>query len=154
MALFEKAALSHPLSRGYVNIQSANIGDPPIINLKYFSHPADLEIMAEYILQLHKLVALPPLTDLLKQPVTLSQFLSNFANLDSAKNYIRLRATTIWHPAGTYAMLTRDKVYGMKKLRVFNASVAPLLPPANLQSTIYALAEKAANLIKEEYGLK
>lgn len=157
------AALAHPLSRGYVHIQSANVSDPPTIDPKYFSHPADLEIMAEHTLQLHKLAASPPLTDLLKQPVTPSRSLSDFSDLDSAKNYVRLRATTMWHPAGTCAMLPRDKggvldtklkVYGTKKLRVVDASAVPLLPPANLQSTIYALAERAASLIKEEYSLK
>ena len=69
----------------------------------------------------------------------------------------------MWHPAGTCAMLPRDKggvldpslrVYGAAKLRVVDASAVPLLPVANLQSTIYAIAERAADLIKEEYGLK
>ncbi|RYP68192.1 hypothetical protein DL770_008486 [Monosporascus sp. CRB-9-2] len=157
------AAISHPLSRGNVHIRSADIGDAPAIDFNYFSHPADLEILAEHTLHLHALAASPPLTGLPKQPVTPSRSLSDFADLDGARNYVRLRATTMWHRAGTCAMLPRDKggvldtklrVYGTTKLRVVDASAVPLLPTTNLQSTIYAMAERAASFIKEEYGLK
>ena len=157
------ATLSHPLSRGNVHIRSADASDQPAIDFKYLSHPADLEILAEHVLHLHTLAASAPLSDLLKQPITPSRSLSNFSDLEGARDYVRLRATTMWHPAGTCAMLPRDKggvldpslrVYGAAKLRVVDASAVPLLPVANLQSTIYAMAERAADLIKEEHGLK
>lgn len=157
------AAISHPLSRGNVHIRSADIGDVPAIDFNYLSHPADLEVLAEHTLHLHALAASPPLTDLLKQPVTPSRSLSDFADLDGARNYVPLRATTMWHPAGTCAMLLRDKggvldtrlrVYGTTRLRVVDASAVPLLTTTNVQFSIYALAERAASFIKEEYGLK
>ncbi|KAI1389245.1 aryl-alcohol dehydrogenase [Hypoxylon trugodes] len=157
------AALSHPLSRGNVHIRSSKIKDDPIIDPKYLSHPVDLEILAEHTLELHKLAASLPLTKLLKQPITPSRSLSDFNDLNGARNYVRLRATTMWHPAGTCSMLPRDKggvldpklkVYGTANLRVVDASAVPLLPTANIQSTIYALAERASVFIKEQYGLK
>jgi choline dehydrogenase-like flavoprotein len=40
-------------------------------------------------------------------------------------------------------------VYGTKKLSIVDASIIPLIPAAHLQATMYAIAEKAADLIKE-----
>ena len=45
----------------------------------------------------------------------------------------------------------RLRVYGTKKLRIIDASVMPLIPRANIQSSVYAVAERAADLIKEDY---
>ena len=42
------------------------------------------------------------------------------------------------------------RVYGVGNLRVVDASIMPLLPVAHLQSTMYAIGEKAAVLIKAD----
>jgi choline dehydrogenase-like flavoprotein len=64
---------------------------------------------------------------------------------------------TLNHHAGTAAMLPRQlggvvdpelRVYGVRRLRVADASIVPILPAAHLQDTIYAVAEKAAALIR------
>ena len=39
-------------------------------------------------------------------------------------------------------------VYGTKKLSIVDASIIPLIPATHLQATMYAVAEKAADLIK------
>lgn len=46
------------------------------------------------------------------------------------------------------------KIHCIKNVRVVDARIVPLLPPGNLLSTVYAVPEKAARLIKEEYGLQ
>jgi choline dehydrogenase-like flavoprotein len=44
------------------------------------------------------------------------------------------------------------KVYGVKGLRVVDASVMPLITRGNTQATVYAVAERAADLVKEDWG--
>lgn len=43
----------------------------------------------------------------------------------------------------------RLRVYGVKNLRVIDASVFPMIPRGNTQSSVYAVAERAADLIRE-----
>ena len=40
------------------------------------------------------------------------------------------------------------KVHGTRNLRVVDASVFPLEPAGNIQATTYAVAERAADLIR------
>jgi choline dehydrogenase-like flavoprotein len=46
----------------------------------------------------------------------------------------------------------RLRVYGLQGLRVMDASVFPLIPKAAIQATVYAVAEKAAYRIKEDWA--
>lgn len=43
------------------------------------------------------------------------------------------------------------KVYGTKNLRVVDASILPFQLCGHLTSTLYAVAERAADLIKEDH---
>ena len=43
----------------------------------------------------------------------------------------------------------RLRVHGAANLRVADASAFPLLPSGNLQATVYAVAERAADFLKE-----
>jgi choline dehydrogenase-like flavoprotein len=81
----------------------------------------------------------------------------NLSNLDYAKEIVKERLFTCFHPAGSCAMLPKEsggvvdselKVYGTKNLRVVDASIFPLEPSGNIQAAVYAVAEKAADLIR------
>ncbi|KAI1643449.1 putative GMC oxidoreductase [Daldinia loculata] len=157
------AILAQPLSRGSVHIKSNDLSDAPIIDPRYLTNQVDVEVFAEHMHYIQTLATSPSLNGIFKQPLKISPSEACFADLDAAKKYLRARASSMWHPAGTCAMLPEDKggvvdsslkVYGVENLRVVDSSVVPLLPPGNLQSTVYALAEKAADLIKMQYGLK
>jgi choline dehydrogenase-like flavoprotein len=45
------------------------------------------------------------------------------------------------------------KVYGTRNVRVVDASVLPFQLCGHLTSTLYAVAEKAADIIKKQYRL-
>ena len=61
------------------------------------------------------------------------------------------------HPVGTAAMMARElggvvdpelRVYGTANVRVVDASVLPFQVCGHLTSTLYAVAERAAEIIK------
>lgn len=61
-----------------------------------------------------------------------------------------------YHPCGSVAMGdaldSRLNVKGTKNLRVCDASVFPNHVSGNIVSSVYAVAEKAADLIKADYA--
>lgn len=156
-------ALLHPLSTGHVHINSPDPAQPPTIDPKYLSHPLDIEIFARHILYLNKIASTSPLSSLLKPNGRRNAPAAhNLSSLSSAKDYARIASSTNWHATGTCAMMPRDQggvvderlvVHGTRNLRVVDASVIPIIPQSNTQSTVYAVAERAADLIKEDHGL-
>lgn len=47
----------------------------------------------------------------------------------------------------------RLKVHGVERLRVVDASVMPLHVRGNIASSVYAIAERAADIIKEGWKI-
>lgn len=151
--------LEHPFSRGSVHIQSSDPATYPQIDPRYLSHPFDLKVLSKIALHLQEVAKTAPLSNLLKGNGTVYQpgyFKLNDSNVD---NWVRQYLQSEYHPAGTCSMMPRDmggvvdanfKVYGAENLRVIDASVFPLLPRGNLQTLVYALAERAADWIKED----
>ncbi len=151
---------SHPFSRGTTHISSADINAVPDINPGYFSHPADLEIMARH---------LQALDTKLRPSEHLARFLKpdgkrnhpdafQVGDLEGAKRYVLDTATSAYHSCGSAAMMPKEKggvvdpklvVYGTENLRVVDASIFPLIPRGNILSSVCAVAEKAADIIKD-----
>lgn len=52
-----------------------------------------------------------------------------------------------------WSMHTRLRVKAAEKLRAVDASVFPNNISGNIVATMYGVAEKAADMIKEDYGL-
>ena len=86
-------------------------------------------------------------------------------SLESGGEFVRelvMRSLrTMYHPVGTCSMMKREEggvvdarcaVYGVKKLRVVDASIMPTLPRGQLMSVVYAMAEKMADVLKETHG--
>ncbi|QMW48092.1 hypothetical protein G4B11_011610 [Aspergillus flavus] len=156
--------LSQPLSRGSVHITCNNPERPPIIDPGYLSNPLDLEVMARHMLRIKELAESPQLGELLEQPLKFRDPDADFqGDLDAARKYARDNLVSMWHFAGTCSMLPREKdgvvdshlkVYGIEGLRVVDSSAIPLISTANLQATVYAFAERAADLIKQDWKSK
>lgn len=153
--------LEHPFSRGSIHIQSADPSAYPKIDPRYLSHPFDLEVLSKIALHIQKVAKTPPLSNLLKGNGTVYQ--SGYHKLTDLNvgAWIKENLQSEYHPAGTCAMLPRKKggvvderfrVFGVKSLRVVDASVFPLMPRANLQTLVYAIAERAAEFIQEDAG--
>eukprot|EP00934_Nitzschia_sp_Nitz4_P003110 Nitzschia sp. Nitz4//scaffold110_size71422//51910//53997//NITZ4_005880-RA/size71422-processed-gene-0.73-mRNA-1//-1//CDS//3329533107//3100//frame0 len=78
------------------------------------------------------------------------------------EEYVRRYATTLYHPTSTCRMGRNSnigvvdyslKVFGVKGLRVADASVQPQIVSGNTQASCVAIGEKAADIIREEYSL-
>ncbi|KAL2182229.1 alcohol oxidase [Thermothelomyces heterothallicus CBS 203.75] len=149
----------HPLSRGTVAVDPRDpSGAAPLVDYRALSNPLDAAVMADLIRFTRRYHLDNPRTrpwraaELAPGPdvQTDDQFAAYLA---------RSLAPTVYHPAGTCAMLPRHlggvvdqelRVYGVDRLRVVDASIFPTLPGANTCQTVYAVAEKAADLIR--YG--
>lgn len=153
-------ALAHPYSRGTVHIASPSASDPPTIDPRYLSHPLDLEILTRQVRYVPTIAATQPLASLIKEGGEFLPKGMDISTLYAAKEHVKRNLITNNHPCGTCAMLPREgggvvderlKVHGVKKLRIIDASIFPMIPRGNIQSSVYAVAEKAADLIKEDW---
>ena len=156
--------LQYPFSRGTVHIPPMREGsgpttsdDSPVIDPKVYEGPGgqvDFEIMVEALEYANKICATKPLAEIIQQRVYPPED-------QPLKDWVREASMTCWHPIGTCAMGgkegskggvvdERTKVYGVRGLRVVDASIMPLQISAHLQATVYAIAEKAAAMILED----
>ncbi|KAL5383688.1 hypothetical protein DPSP01_005793 [Paraphaeosphaeria sporulosa] len=154
------SALSHPLSAGTTHIASADVNEKPIIDHRYLQYPLDLEFHARHVQYLETVAATEPFASLLKSNGRRNDpqaFVGG--DLEKTKTYVRNISTTNWHSCGTCAMAPRDKggvvdaelrVFGVDGLRIVDASVFPFIPQSNLQSLVYAVAERAGDMIKAD----
>ncbi|KAJ5728718.1 glucose-methanol-choline oxidoreductase-like protein [Penicillium malachiteum] len=158
----ELTNILHPLSRGSSHITSAKAEDPPVIDPRYLSHPADLEMLARHTRFVDSIAASEPFASMLKpggkrSPGAPADLWA--VSLDEVKEYVQAAGKSTFHPTGTCAMMRREKggvvdarlrVWGTRSLRVVDASVIPIIPTGNTQSAVHAIAERAADLIKED----
>jgi choline dehydrogenase-like flavoprotein len=154
--------LAHPLSRGSIHIKSTDPNIHPIIKPNYLSHPLDAEILARHMMQVDALAKTSPISDLLKPNGVRLPRGHDASTLERAIEAVRASGTSNYHPAGTCAMKPRQmggvldsrmKVYGTRNLRVCDASIFPIQVRGNIQSTVYAVAEKGSDILKEDMGV-
>ncbi|TPX09098.1 uncharacterized protein E0L32_001639 [Thyridium curvatum] len=149
---------AHPFSRGGVHITSDRLEDQPAWDPRYNSEAIDMEIAARGVMFVEKLITTKPFSDLIRDGgKRMPDIIAN--DLEKAREVVRQRETPAMHATGSCGMRPRQqggvvderlRVYGVKGLRIVDASVVPLEPLGNIQSTVYAVAERAADLIKED----
>ncbi|KAK4124291.1 GMC oxidoreductase [Parathielavia appendiculata] len=155
--------LNQPFSRGSVHVTSPDVKAPPLWDPRYNANPLDMELLARGVQFVERIVdPATPFGRILKQPDGKRQPALRAdadAKLETAREIVRQRQISVFHVAGSCAMRPREeggvvderlRVYGTKGLRVVDASVFPLEPVGNIQSVVYAVAERAADLIKED----
>ncbi|KAI1107184.1 putative GMC oxidoreductase [Jackrogersella minutella] len=148
-----------PFSRGSVHIKSAEDTDDPAIDPEYFLIDFDTIVqtgigrlsqelwytnpMNDYVVS-----CLVPGDEALPRNATDAQWTTFFASILSPNH----------HPIGSASMMSRElggvvdpalKVYGTSNVRVVDASVLPMQISGHLTATLYAVAERAAELIKK-----
>ncbi|KAL2871171.1 GMC family oxidoreductase [Aspergillus lucknowensis] len=154
--------LSYPLSRGSVHVTSADPLAAPAIDHGILRHPADMELHTRHSMWMEKITETPAMAPLLKPDGERFHTSEQLTNLDKAKELCKELVLSMHDASGTCAMMPREdggvvdpslRVYGTTNVRVVDASVFPLIPRGNIQATVYAVAEKAADIIKKELYL-
>ena len=144
----------NPESRGTVEICSTNYKDAPKITANYLSTKKDRRIAAQSIRITRNIMLQKALKQYL--PEEFSPGLSNQTEEDLIKSAGEI-GSTIFHPVGTVQMGPNDepldsrlRVRGIQNLRVVDASIMPNITSGNTNSPTLMIAEKAADMIKED----
>ena len=156
------AAIQHPLSRGsvHVNTTSPSSATKPIINPNYLAQKYDL-LAAVAATKYARMVANTyPLNETWVAEYEPGPAVQSDRDFEVfAKN----TTLTIYHPSGTCAMMPRAeggvvdaelRVYGTTNLRVVDASIMPVILSAHLQTAVYGIAERAAEMLAKTHGYK
>lgn len=144
--------LLRPKSVGTVKVCSKDPNDDPHIDPNYLSNNEDMKVMIKGYRKMMQIMNTEPLATFqnIRNPINI--------NDDKAiESAIRARSDTIYHPVGTCKMGTDNmavvdsnlRVYGIKNLRVVDASIMPTLIGGNTNAPVIMIAEKAADIIKQ-----
>lgn len=152
----QAVALQKPLSRGTITINTTDPSANPVVDYGTFTNPIDAYISAAILNFTRKWVATPAMQTL--GPVELVPG-ANYSSTDEIISVLRasVMEPTFAHPSCSCPMMPLRfggvvspelLVYGTSNLSIIDASIIPLIPATHLQSTVYAIAEKAADIIK------
>ena len=165
-----------PFARGSVHVASGNPLEPPLMDPKFFAAEIDVVIQVAIAKLSRSILYTEPMSKIVQQEIapgqailplnaTDDQWASYVKNAGKGDPAVRITAllTDVWpvqpnsHPIGSASMLSRElggvvdsklKVYGTSNVRIVDASVMPFQVSGHLTSTLYALSEKAADIIK------
>ncbi|KAM0815407.1 hypothetical protein AB5N19_01201 [Seiridium cardinale] len=148
----------HPFSRGNISLASSDPFDNPVVDPRFLGHPADYEALFEGVRLLRRIAATDSVLNVLR--LVESKPGLHINTNDDLRPWIAQGGATGNHYTGSCAMLPLEeggvvdsslRVYGVSNLRVVDASIVTVLPSGHNQGTVYAFAEKAADMIKEDH---
>ena len=145
-----------PTSRGTVTLRSSDPKDAPIINPSYYSTEADKTMMRHAVRRMAQVFETDEMRAVIQGETVPpgSQPLNSKSGDEEIDSRVRKCCRVIHHPAGTAAMGkvvdSELNVIGVRGLRVVDASAFPSPVSGYTQTTVYALAESAADLITND----
>jgi choline dehydrogenase len=148
-------AYVRPKSRGRLLLKSTDPRQAPAMFANYLAVASDEESLLAGVKFVRHIFQTEPIK---------SRILSEDAPGDACRNendlreYLHKAANTFCHPGGTCKMGQdatavvdeRLRVRGIEALRVVDASIMPALPSAGPAPAVFMIAEKAADMIKED----
>ncbi|KAJ6005745.1 hypothetical protein N7451_003689 [Penicillium sp. IBT 35674x] len=151
---------SVPFSRGNIHISSADPTAPATIDPKYFMLDFDLHAQVQAARLIREIFKTEPFADMAGEETSpgLSTVAAN-SDDEGWSSFLKSNFRSNFHPITTAGMMPKEiggvvdtslKVYGTSNVRVVDASIIPFQVCGHLQSTIYAVAERAADIIKAQ----
>jgi choline dehydrogenase len=157
--------LTQPVSRGEVRLASGDVASPPQIYGNFLSAREDLEVIVEGV-KIGLRIARNPAFEALRGPRLFPPDPGGKDALPSdadIRKFIQQFAGTLFHPVGTCRMGphryegalpavvdARLRVHGIAGLRVVDASIMPRITTGNTHTPTTMIAEKAADMIKQD----
>ncbi|KAI1107185.1 GMC oxidoreductase [Jackrogersella minutella] len=145
------SALVQPETPGSLRLNSSDWRDDPLLDTNYFGSEADMAIAMygyKHLLAMMRSDSMRSVTVNEIYPGT------NVTSDADIKTALMNAARSFHHPVGTCSLGTvldqSFRVKGVQNLRVIDSSAIPRLPTCHLQSSVYAVAEFAATILKEE----
>ena len=146
-----------PESRGQIKLKTPLPADAPAIYPNYFSSDLDCKVIIS-ALRLGKNIAqtgaMIPYIDEALAPT------DDIKDDEDLLEYARNNGTTLFHPVGTCKMGPKDdknavvdnqlRVFGIRGLRVIDASIMPTLLSGNTNAGTIMIGELGASLVKRE----
>ena len=150
--------LMRPLSRGTVSLKNSDPNEPPLIDCNYFSEEIDLERMVKMIHIGRSIYKTPTMKKLGAIEIGPGE---NIQSEEDLRQWVKTNVGSYYHFVGSCKMGidnmsvvdTSLRVKGISQLRVVDASVMPTITAANTHTTTVMIGEKAAHLIKTNYGI-
>ncbi|WP_371784755.1 GMC family oxidoreductase [Streptosporangium subroseum] len=144
-----------PRSRGSVRLAGARPGTAPRLDPSYYGDPRDLTVMAEGLRVARAIGSTAALAEWRGAEVLPGPQVRD-GDDDAVRAYLYGSLRTYSHQVGTCRIGADDmavvdtalRVRGIDGLRVADASVMPSIVSANTNATVYAIAERAAALIR------
>jgi choline dehydrogenase len=143
-----------PQSRGTIRLASLDPLAAPLIDPNYLGDQADVRRMVEAVKMSRDIFASAAFKGHLKDELLPGPRIRTDAEIEQ---FVRERADCYHHQAGSCRIGIDDlavvdpelRVRGVAGVRVVDASVMPAVPSGNCHTAVVAIAERAADLIKE-----
>lgn len=159
--------IMRPKSKGRVMLRDSNPFHAPLIYPNYFAVEDDLDVAVAGVRLSQKLVKTKPMrrlrATLLKTPLP-GCLNMTFDSDEYWKCAARNLPFTIYHLSGTCRMGVQSdptavvdprlRVIGVSRLRVVDASIMPEVTSAHTNSPTIMIAEKASDMIKEDWNIR
>ncbi|KAH6904171.1 aryl-alcohol oxidase [Coprinopsis sp. MPI-PUGE-AT-0042] len=153
------ALLLTPTSRGTVSLNASDPLGHPLIDSNLLDSEFDISLLREAFNTAERLLSASTWAD---WNLTLAGDAAGIDNDEDFYNVIRNTATHGLHPVGSASMSPVGASYGVvdpdlkvKKvsgLRIVDASVLPYVTSSHIQAPVYAIAERAADLVKASWN--
>ncbi|KAG7204873.1 hypothetical protein KM043_005273 [Ampulex compressa] len=156
--------VQQPRSVGRLTLNSKDPFDPPKMDPRLFTHPADVEIILEGVKHAINISMTEPFQaygSRLHEAKIPGCRAFDFGTDDYWRCAIKHLPSMMNHEIGTakmgpsndpYAVVDpRLRVYGVRGLRVVDASIMPTMPTGHVNAGIYMIGEKAAHMIKQDW---
>ncbi len=148
-------SIARPESRGTIMAVSPDPFAHPVIRPNYLSAADDLRVLVAGLRHARRIFEAPALA---RHSASETAPGSDVRTDEALADFGRRTGTTVYHPVGTCRMGedpqavvdSRLRVHGLAGLRVIDASVMPSVTTTNTNAPTIMIAEKGADMIRED----